>query len=182
MMPVGVDFVGKDPDLIRQVHYDYLVAGADVITTASYQATFEGFARRGLDHEQAAELMRLSVRLALEARDAFWAHPANRAGRVRPLVAASIGPYGAYLADGSEYRGDYGLSAAELMDFHRPLYGGAGDMRGGLAGRDAPMPCRRGSARGAARSVPRHAGLALLQLPQRRGCFRRWTVYRLRCA
>lgn len=110
----------EDPDLIRQVHYDYLVAGADVITTASYQATFEGFARRGLDHEQAAELMRLSVRLALEARDAFWAQPANRAGRVRPLVAASIGPYGAYLADGSEYRGDYGLSAAELMDFHRP--------------------------------------------------------------
>ena len=110
----------EDPDLIRKVHYDYLVAGADVITTASYQATFEGFARRGLDHEQAAELMRLSVRLALEARDAFWAEPANRAGRVRPLVAASVGPYGAYLADGSEYRGDYGLSAAELMDFHRP--------------------------------------------------------------
>ncbi len=110
----------EDPELIRQVHYDYLVAGADVITTASYQATFEGFARRGLDHEQAAELMRLSVRLALEARDAFWAETANRTGRVRPLVAASVGPYGAYLADGSEYRGDYGLTAAELMDFHRP--------------------------------------------------------------
>ena len=110
----------EDPDLIRQVHYDYLVAGADVITTASYQATFEGFARRGLDRAQAAELMRLSVRLALEARDAFWDEPAHRAGRVRPLVAASVGPYGAYLADGSEYRGDYGLGAAELMDFHRP--------------------------------------------------------------
>jgi homocysteine S-methyltransferase len=40
-------------------------------------------------------------------------------GRKRPLVAASVGPYGAYLADGSEYRGDYGLSVAELMDFHR---------------------------------------------------------------
>ena len=109
----------EDPDLIRQVHYDYLVAGADVITTASYQATFEGFARRGLDRQQAAELMRLSVHLAREARDAFWAEPANRTGRVRPLVAASVGPYGAYLADGSEYRGDYGLSAAQLMDFHR---------------------------------------------------------------
>ena len=110
----------ENPELIRQVHYDYLVAGADVITTASYQATFEGFARRGLDREQAAELMRLSVRLALEARDAFWAESANRMGRLRPLVAASVGPYGAYLADGSEYRGDYGLSAAALMDFHRP--------------------------------------------------------------
>jgi homocysteine S-methyltransferase len=64
--------------------------------------------------------MRLSVRLALEARDAFWADEANRKGRVRPLVAASVGPYGAYLADGSEYRGEYGLSLEELMAFHRP--------------------------------------------------------------
>ncbi len=110
----------EDPDLIRQVHYDYLVAGADVITTASYQATFGGFARRGLSHQQAADLMRLSVQLALEARESFWDDPANRAGRIRPLVAASLGPYGAYLADGSEYRGDYNLSIAELMEFHRP--------------------------------------------------------------
>jgi homocysteine S-methyltransferase len=110
----------EDPDLIRRVHFDYLVAGADVITTASYQATFEGFLRRGLSQDAAADLMRLSVRLALEARDAFWADEANRKGRVRPLVAASVGPYGAYLADGSEYRGDYGLSLEELMAFHRP--------------------------------------------------------------
>lgn len=110
----------EDPGLIRQVHSDYLAAGADVITTASYQATFEGFAQRGLSGERAAALMRLSVQLALEARDEFWAEPNNRVGRERPLVAASVGPYGAYLADGSEYRGDYGLSAAELMDFHRP--------------------------------------------------------------
>ncbi len=108
------------PELIRQVHTDYFVAGADVAITASYQASFAGFARRGLAADEAAALMRLSVQLACEARDQFWADPANRAGRVRPLVAASVGSYGAYLADGSEYRGDYGLTAAELMDFHRP--------------------------------------------------------------
>jgi homocysteine S-methyltransferase len=108
-----------NPDLIYQVHYDYLMAGADVITTASYQATFAGFARRGLSHDTAAELMRRSVQLAQRARDDFWANPAHSAGRVRPLVAASVGPYGAYLADGSEYRGDYGLSVTELMEFHR---------------------------------------------------------------
>ena len=68
---------------------------------------------------EAADLMRLSVALACEARDQFWAEPTNRTDRVRPLVAASIGPYGAYLADGSEYRGDYGLTIEELMDFHR---------------------------------------------------------------
>ncbi|MBK8135768.1 MAG: homocysteine S-methyltransferase [Chloroflexi bacterium] len=113
----------EQPELIRQVHADYYAAGADVATTASYQATIEGFGRRGLSHEQAAGLMRLSVRLAVEARDAFWSEPANRAGRSRPLVAASVGPYGAYLADGSEYRGDYGLSEDELAEFHRERFG-----------------------------------------------------------
>jgi homocysteine S-methyltransferase len=108
------------PGLIRQVHLDYFRSGADVATTSSYQATFEAFARRGLDTEATAELMRLSVRLAAEARDAFWADPAQREGRRRPLVAASVGPYGAMLADGSEYRGDYGLDEAALMAFHRP--------------------------------------------------------------
>lgn len=110
----------EQPDLIRQVHYDYFMAGADVATTASYQATFEAFARRGLDAAQAAQLMRTSVALACQARDAFWADEANRPGRVRPLVAASVGPYGAMLADGSEYKGHYGLSVEQLMDFHRP--------------------------------------------------------------
>ncbi|BEV70775.1 homocysteine S-methyltransferase [Paludibacterium sp. THUN1379] len=110
----------EQPALIRQVHADYFSAGADVATTASYQATFEGFARRGLDHEAAAGLMRRAVELAREARDAFWAEPAHRAGRLKPLVAASVGPYGAMLADGSEYRGDYALDEEGLMAFHRP--------------------------------------------------------------
>ncbi len=109
-----------DPALIRQVHYDYFVAGADVAIGASYQASFQGFARLGLDAQTAADLMQRSVALAQAARDDFWAESANRVGRVRPLVAASVGSYGAFLADGSEYRGDYGLSVAELMDWHRP--------------------------------------------------------------
>lgn len=108
------------PELIKQVHADYFAAGADCATTASYQATFEGFARRGLSHGQAAELMRLAVRLAAEARDEFWANLASRAGRPRPLIAASIGSYGAFLANGEEYSGDYGLSEDELVAFHRP--------------------------------------------------------------
>ncbi|OYT87736.1 MAG: homocysteine S-methyltransferase [Burkholderiales bacterium PBB6] len=110
----------EQPDLIRQVHLDYYLAGADVATTASYQASFSGFAQRGLNAEQAADLMRLSVQLASEARDQFWQTPGARDGRHFPLVAASVGPYGAVLADGSEYRGHYGLSEAQLQDFHRP--------------------------------------------------------------
>ena len=108
------------PEKIRQVHADYFAAGADCAISASYQATFQGFARRGLGPEAAADLMRRSVRLACEARDAFWAEAANRTGRPRPLVAASVGPYGAMLHDGAEYRGDYGLSVDALMAFHRP--------------------------------------------------------------
>ncbi|MFN8493256.1 MAG: homocysteine S-methyltransferase [Caldilineaceae bacterium] len=117
------------PDLIRQVHYDYFVAGANVATTASYQATFAGFARRSLDETQAANLMRLSVQLALDARTQYMQMVGNEPRPLppapcllplAPLVAASIGPYGAFLADGSEYRGDYGLAVEQLMDFHRP--------------------------------------------------------------
>lgn len=107
-----------EPARIRRVHDDYLDAGADVITTASYQASFEGLARRGLDADAAAALMQRSVALAREARDAWWADPAHRAGRRRPLVAASVGPYGAALADGSEYRGHYGVGPATLRAFH----------------------------------------------------------------
>ncbi|CAM5634969.1 homocysteine S-methyltransferase OS=Streptomyces griseomycini OX=66895 GN=FHS37_002826 PE=4 SV=1 [Streptomyces griseomycini] len=82
--------------------------------TASYQATFEGFARRGTGRERTAELLALSVECARTA--------ARRArGPHRPLwVAASVGPYGAMLADGSEYRGRYGLTVSELERFHRP--------------------------------------------------------------
>ncbi len=109
----------ENPTLIQQVHYDYFVAGADVATTASYQATFAGYARRGLDHDAAAAVMLRSVTLACAARDEFWQVDAHRVGRVRPLVAASIGPYGAFLANGAEYTGEYGLTCAELMAFHR---------------------------------------------------------------
>jgi homocysteine S-methyltransferase len=108
----------ETPDLIRQVHLDYFRAGADVATSASYQASFEGFARRGLDRAAAAQLMRLSVTLAQEAREHFWRENTDPARRW-PLVAASVGPYGAMLADGSEYHGGYGLDEAALMDFHR---------------------------------------------------------------
>jgi homocysteine S-methyltransferase len=96
----------EDPALIRQVHEAYVRAGADVVTTATYQLSFEGFAQRGLDRNQTVDAARLSVRLAREAGP--------------KLVAASVGPYGAFLADGSEYRGDYGLSVRQLMDWHRP--------------------------------------------------------------
>jgi len=107
------------PQQIAAVHQDYFAAGADCAITASYQATIPGFLRRGLSREQAVRLLQDAVRLAAEARDAFWALPENRQNRCRPLVAASVGPYGAYLADGSEYRGNYGLDRAQLLDFHR---------------------------------------------------------------
>jgi len=110
----------EQPELIRAVHSDYFNAGADIAITASYQATVDGFAKRGLTREQSLDLIKKSVQLAQEARDEFWAKEENRAGRNRPLIAGSVGPYGAFLADGSEYRGDYNLSEDELIAFHRP--------------------------------------------------------------
>ncbi|MFE0803390.1 homocysteine S-methyltransferase [Streptomyces sp. NPDC058812] len=105
--------LAEDPGAITEAHLAYFEAGADVAITSSYQATFEGFARRGIGRERAAELLVLSVE---SARDA-----ARRARVTRPLwVAASAGPYGAMLADGSEYRGRYGLGTGELERFHRP--------------------------------------------------------------
>ncbi|MER6121308.1 homocysteine S-methyltransferase [Streptomyces sp. NPDC001795] len=108
--------LAERPEAITEAHLAYFEAGADVAITSSYQATFEGFAKRGMDHEEAARLLTLSVELARGA-----AAQAHAKGVTRPLwVAASVGPYGAMLADGSEYRGRYGLTVAELEAFHRP--------------------------------------------------------------
>lgn len=109
----------EDPQAVRAVHTAYLRAGADCIITATYQATFGGLMARGMDTEAAEGALRRGVSLAVEARDAFWADPSNRAGRLRPLVAASVGPYGAALADGSEYTGRYGLDEEGLLAWHR---------------------------------------------------------------
>ncbi|WP_411150978.1 homocysteine S-methyltransferase [Streptomyces sp. A30] len=108
--------LAEQPEAITEAHLAYFLAGADVAITSSYQATFEGFAKRGIERERAAELLGLSVGLARDA-----ATQARAKGVTRPLwVAASVGPYGAMLADGSEYRGRYGLTVAELEAFHRP--------------------------------------------------------------
>ena len=109
------------PEAIEQLHYDYYAAGAEVAITASYQASYEGFAAAGIDAAETTRLLLLSVRLAQTARARFLGdHPEDR----RELhVAASIGPYGAILHDGSEYRGDYGLTASELVDFHARRFG-----------------------------------------------------------
>ena len=104
------------PDLVREVHLDYLRAGADVVTSASYQATVEGFMRCGFTEEEAAALLQKSVRLAREACELYCSERGVDGGV--PLVAASVGPYGAYLADGSEYRGDYGIDEDALVAFH----------------------------------------------------------------
>ncbi len=108
-----------NPDELRAVHRSYLDASADIITTASYQATIAGFEKIGLSHRRAVDLIRLSVQLAKQERDEFWSVESNRTNRVRPLIAASVGPYGAYLANGAEYTGDYQIDESQLFEFHR---------------------------------------------------------------
>ena len=100
------------PQEIAAVHRAYFDAGAQVATAASYQASVPGFVEAGMTSAEAEALIRLSVALARDMRDE----------RSEPgcVVAASVGPYGAVLADGSEYTGHYGLTATQLYDFHRP--------------------------------------------------------------
>jgi len=111
--------LAESPGLIRDVHQSYLQAGADIIATASYQASFGGFERAGFKRADGLRLLRASVDLACEARERFWEDPASRDRRLYPLVAASVGPYGACLHDGSEYHGNYAVGRAQLRDFHR---------------------------------------------------------------
>ncbi len=102
------------PEEIAAVHRAYFAAGARVATTASYQASIDGFTRLGLSGADAEALIGRSVLLAREVRDELAGDGIER------WVAASVGPYGAALGDGSEYRGRYGVTAAYLRAFHRP--------------------------------------------------------------
>ena len=110
----------SQPDAIEEVHLAYFRAGARVAITASYQASVEGFAAAGLDRATALDAIRRSVEIAQRARERFREEEAA-AGRDpgRVLVAGSVGPYGAMLADGSEYRGDYDPGDATLAAYHR---------------------------------------------------------------
>lgn len=107
------------PDLAEEIHREYFEAGADIGMSSSYQATIPGFERKGFSEEEARALIRRSVELVQEARDSFLAED-HEENRPVPLVAAAVGPYGAFLADGSEYRGQYGKSREWLADWHRP--------------------------------------------------------------
>jgi homocysteine S-methyltransferase len=109
----------EQPQAIEQLHYDYLQAGADVLITASYQVSIPGMADAGYTENEAEEALRRSVELAANARNRFLdQHRTPNAEHRTPLIAASIGPYGAFTADGGEYHGDYGIGARELLDFH----------------------------------------------------------------
>ena len=108
------------PDAIERVHVEYFRAGADIAITASYQASYGGFAEHGLSAESTTAALRRSVEIARSARSRVLR---ERPGTARELlVAASVGPYGAVLHDGSEYRGDYGLDENALVDFHRERF------------------------------------------------------------
>ena len=127
----GYDVSGKlwsaqylldQPQIIQNVHESYVRAGSDIITTSSYQASIPAFVEAGLTPEKAYDLLKETVFLAQKAIENVWTglSPEEQKQRPYPLVAGSVGPYAAYLADGSEYTGDYQLSEEEFQEFHRP--------------------------------------------------------------
>ena len=102
------------PDEVRAAHLDFFRAGARVATTGSYQVSASALASAGIDPDLAPELLARSIELALEARTAAGLGPDEA------WVAASLGPFGASLGDGSEYTGAYGMTSDEIRDWHRP--------------------------------------------------------------
>lgn len=119
------------PELVKKVHLDYFHAGADAGITCSYQATIPGLMANGLSEKEAEDLIVRSVKVFQEARNEWWEKEGKAADRAYPMCLAGIGPYGAYLADGSEYKGHYGIPDAALHDFHQ--------RRAELCGKPAPM-------------------------------------------
>lgn len=123
----SADILLQNPSLIKQTHLDYYRAGAQVAITASYQASLAGLSKHlNLNEEEGKDVVRKSVKLAQEARDEWVEEHAKGLSssershiRNRLFVAGSVGPYGAFLADGSEYRGDYHLSPDAMKAFHR---------------------------------------------------------------
>lgn len=107
----------ENPQLIHQIHLDYYRVGADFVITSSYQASVASYELCGLDETAARELITKSVSLAKQARADYLKEIGSSKAL---LVAGSVGPYGTYLADGSEYRGDYQRTHDEFCDFHRP--------------------------------------------------------------
>ncbi|WNC73269.1 homocysteine S-methyltransferase [Thalassotalea psychrophila] len=106
----------ENPQAIVEAHLAYLNAGAKCIISASYQASIQGFIDLGLTLAEAENTIKSSVELARQAVDKYMKlNPTH----FKPIVAASIGPYGAYLADGSEYTGDYQISDNDLFQFHQ---------------------------------------------------------------
>ena len=132
METLGYDISGKlwsakylleKPKVIQKIHETYVAAGSDLITTSSYQATLPGLVEAGLTEREAEQVIALTVHLAKAARDKVWAvlDESEKAKRPYPLISGDVGPYAAYLANGSEYTGDYGqITIEQLKDFHRP--------------------------------------------------------------
>ena len=108
----------EDPASIQKVHLDYFLAGADVAITASYQASVEGYRDYwNIGEVDAISLIKQSVKVAQDAREEAYRQGVNPERRL--LIAGSVGPFGAYLANGSEYRGDYTRTKTEFQSFHR---------------------------------------------------------------
>ena len=107
-----------DPEAIEDLHFDYLMAGADIVITSTYQLSLQGMADMGYTEDQGHRALIRSVECGLKARQRWLNSATERQRTELPLIAASIGPYGASRADGSEYTGDYDLDYAGLYQFH----------------------------------------------------------------
>jgi len=118
----SANYLIKQPEVIEKVHESYILSGSDIVTTSTYQATIPALIENGLSQTEAENIIRLTVKLAKTARDNAWAKLSDdeRNNRLYPLISGDVGPYAAYLANGSEYTGKYNIDKEALKAFHRP--------------------------------------------------------------
>lgn len=112
-------FLLENPEIIQDIHEHYILAGSDLITSSSYQASYPSLLATGLSEEEADTVLKSSIQLARSAIQTVWSSISEKEKmqRIYPLVGASIGPYAASLADGSEYTGAYHVVEKRISGF-----------------------------------------------------------------
>lgn len=96
-----------EPNKVKQAHQAFTDAGADIVLTSTYQASFATFESIGMQTSEIKHLFDVAVeQIKASVTD-------------EQVIVGSLGPYGAYLSDGSEYTGAYEVSIEDYIDFHQ---------------------------------------------------------------
>ncbi|MGV2875897.1 homocysteine S-methyltransferase [Macrococcus capreoli] len=98
--------IKEHPEAILKVHQAFVNNGAEIILTNTYQGAVQSFLNTGYTEREAEGYLQAAVELAHQSVSS------------NVLVAASLGPYGAMLGNGSEYTGAYQVRQSDYIEYH----------------------------------------------------------------